>query len=80
MEFPPLQSTNGLVCCGLQKAEILNTHYGSIFTVNDPSINRTINSAPYPAMSSLTVDDTGVLKLLKGLDANKARGPNEIPA
>lgn len=31
-------------------------------------------------MSSLTVDDTGVLKLLKGLDANKARGPDEIPA
>lgn len=60
------------------KAEILSKQYQSVFTKDDASNVPSLGISPYPAVDDLFVSSEGVLKLLKGLNINKAPGPDGI--
>jgi len=56
------------------KADVLNQHFQLVFTrTSVTSVNMT---SPFPSVPKVTVP--GVLKLLKGLNPNKACGPDNI--
>ena len=76
---PPLQSESGLVSDTCQKAEILNNHYGSVFTKDDTNNIPVMQSNPFPTMFDYEISAPGVLKLLKELNPHKASGPDKIP-
>ena len=40
---------------------------------------RTYKGPSYPPMDDISIDEPGVLKLLKGVDPSKASGPDQIP-
>jgi hypothetical protein len=62
-----------------EKANLFNDFFTSVFNLNEatslPEIKKVIN----PRLTSLQVDHDMVRKLLVGLDANKALGPDKIP-
>ena len=62
-----------------QKAEILNNHYGSVFTKDDTNDTPVMQSNPFPTMFDYEISAPGVLKLLKELNPHKASGPDKIP-
>ena len=75
--IPPLKGGEKLAETNLEKAEILNRQFSSVFT------RECIISIPYqpavtPRMENITVLIAGVCKLLKNLDPTKACGPDEI--
>ena len=47
----PLQSEKGTVSNNQEKTEILNKHYGSIFTKDNPDIIPSLPNNPLPEMS-----------------------------
>ena len=70
---------NTLATDSEHKAQILNTHFQSVFTLeNNSTLNITDNS--YPQIPSLDISTNGITKLLQRLDTNKSTGPDQIPA
>ena len=76
--IPPLQTDGKTISNNREKADLLNTHYGSIFTKDDPTINPVLSN-PLPDMPRFEIHSSGVLKLLKELEPHKACGPDKIP-
>ena len=72
-------NNNTLITDPEHKAQILNTHFQSVFTQEN---NRTLDTAenPYPPIPPLDISTNGITKLLERLDSNKATGPDQIPA
>ena len=63
-----------------KKANILANQFRSVFTVDGPEAADTHLAGPsYPPMPDVTITETGVNKLLKGIDPGKASGPDQIP-
>ena len=63
-----------------EKSTILNEQFGSAFTKKDLNAMPSISGSPYPKMRSFTINNKGVLKLLKDLNPHKAQGPDVIPS
>ena len=72
-------NTDTLVTDPEHKAQLLNTHFQSVFTQEN---QRTPNTAdnPYPPIPPLYISTDGIKKLLMTLDTNKSTGPDQIPA
>ena len=72
-------NNNTLVTDPEHKAQLLNTHFQSVFTQEN---NRTLDTAdnPYPPIPALDVTTHRIMKLLLTLDINKATGSDKIPA
>lgn len=60
------------------KAFILNQQFSSLFTTEDTSNIPSLGSSTISSAPNIKVTDTCVLKLLQGLNSNKATGPDGI--
>ena len=76
----PLRNNGLLINDSKQKAEVLNTQYHSVFTLEDDTPISASLKDNYPSMPEINVTNNGVEKLLKNIDASKATGPDEISA
>ena len=77
----PLKNKDGfLQSSSAQKAEILNHQFHTAFTKEDVVSMPDMGDSPYRAMSEIHIAERGVLKLLQNLKADKATGPDSIPA
>ena len=76
----PLKESGQLHSESSKKASILANQFRSVFTVDDDEAADTFLEGPsYPPMDDITIDEAGVVKLLKGVDPSKASGPDQIP-
>lgn len=76
----PLKNIAGFIRSDSKsKASILNQQFSSVFT-REPTENLPDKGpSSHPSMSSITVREPGVRKLLQNLNCHKAAGPDEIP-
>ena len=74
-----LKNNSSLACDAVEKCEILNSYFKSVFTKEDKSRMPDIESPSFPVMSDFSVTSPGVEKLLANLNPNKAAGPDGIP-
>ena len=63
-----------------RKANILNDQFASVFTVEDEDDMPELEPALYEAMPEIYIHVNEVAKLLRGIKAHKATGPDAIPA
>ena len=72
-----IDETGNKVSVADQVANILNTQFQSIFTIESPVSHDLLPSiAPFPSMPDISV--SGVLKLLHEQKVHKAAGPDQI--
>ena len=64
----------------LEKAEVLNNQFYSVFTDEDLVNTPQIDQLEYPTMPEISFNTPGIHKLLLDLDTNKSPGPDSIPA
>ena len=76
----PLKNIAGFIRSDSKsKASILNQQFSSVFT-REPTGNLPDKGpSSHPCMSSFTVMEPGVRKLLQNLNCHKAAGPDKIP-
>ncbi|XP_072017493.1 uncharacterized protein [Amphiura filiformis] len=75
-----LRQQGQLVSDALSKCEILNTYFKSVFTTEDTTkIPETQSTPAFPVMADFKITSAGVEKLLNGLNASKAAGPDGLP-
>ena len=60
------------------KANVLSDYFRSVFT-DEPSSVPTMSEEKLPSITPLAFNTNGILKLLDGLNASKASGPDNIP-
>ena len=75
----PLKEGNIIYCDPIQKANILNLQFISVFTDDTKTSIPDLRPSQYPCMEDMTVSCKGVVKLLKDLKPHKAAGPDDIP-
>jgi len=61
------------------KADILNSQFSSIFTSDDGSTLPDLGISPYPDISPVDINTSGIVSFLNDLDPSKSPGPDEIP-
>lgn len=61
------------------KATLLNNQFCSVFTEEASSNMPTMDSEPSPSMHQFSINEEGVVKLLRDLNPHKATGPDSIP-
>ena len=75
-----LQSDDNLVTDSLDKAELLNHQFKSVFTNEPISDLPDKGPSPYPNMPDINITLQGIENLLNGLNIHKASGPDAISA
>ena len=73
-----LKLNDSVVTDGMDKAEVLNSYFQSIFTNELDTELPNKGPSPYPSMSNIDVTIQGIAKLLNGLNVHKASGPDLI--
>ena len=65
----------------MEKTEILNKYFASVFTVNPGSRSPLppLRESSTPDITPISIDPHGVKRLLDGLDIHKSVGPDNIP-
>ena len=76
----PLKQGSTTSTDSLEKANILNQYFSSVFTVEDNTEPPTMNYSNIPDMPPITVHINGVTKLLSDIKPYKSPGPDDIPA
>jgi len=61
------------------KADILNSQFSSLFTSDDGSTLPYLGISPYPDISPVDINTSGIVRLLSDLDPSKSLGPDKIP-
>ena len=74
----PLKDNGKIHSDPLDKANILNRQYESVFTREDTRDIPPMTGRPYPAMPEIEISTAGVNKLLRNLNPKKASGPDLI--
>ena len=67
-----------VVTDGIDKAEVLNSYFQSVFTHELDTELPDKGPSPYPSMSNIDITTQGTAKLLNGLNIHKASGPDLI--
>ena len=75
----PLKEGSIIYCDPIQKANIFNRQFISVFTDDTKTSFPDLGPSQYPSMEDITVSCKGVVKLLKNLKPHKAAGPDDIP-
>ena len=76
-----LNASNGApVIHSIEKAQLLNDQFKSVFTSEDLQNLPSKESSPYLPMPEIIITIPGVLKLLSEINPHKASGPDNIPA
>ena len=74
-----IDETGNKVSAPDQVANILNTQFQSVFTIESPVSHELLPSiSPFPSMPDILISEPGVLKLLHELKVHKAAGPDQI--
>ena len=76
--IPALKNQGVLISDNIQKTELLNEQFSSVFTNEDLSSLPQALSCMFPTISDIVIVPEGIEKLLKNLQANKAPGPDGI--
>ena len=74
----PLKEGNIIYCDLIQKANILNRQFISVFTDDTKTSLPELGPSQYPSMEDITVSCEGVFKPLKNLKLHKAARPDDI--
>ena len=75
----PTLKTGTKVCnSDIDKAEALNDHFHSVFSIHNRKITLFDGVSPFESIPSLSIDACGVLSQLRQLNPNKAQGPDEL--
>ena len=77
--MPPLQHEGNIHTNHMEKTEILNNYFASVFSVNPSSPLPTLKESSIPDITPISIDPHGVKCLLDGLDIHKSAGPDNIP-
>ena len=79
-DIPSLKWANQVALTSEQKANCLNEYFESVFTIDDgtPCITTNIDRLSVQKDSKIFISCEGVNKLLNGLNAKKACGPDNI--
>ena len=75
-----LQTPDGVATTPLEKAEVLNNTFKSVFTSHNSSPLPTLPISTYPSLPEINITEHGVFSLLSQIDLYKACGPDNIPA
>ena len=75
----PLKEGSIIYCDPIQKANILNRQFISVFTDDTEISIPDLGPSQYLNMEDITVSCKGVVKPLKNLKPHKAAGPDDIP-
>ena len=71
--------TGNKVSAADEIANILNTQFQSVFTIESPVSHDLLPSiSPFPSMPDILISESGVLKLLQKFKEHKAAGPDQI--
>ena len=76
----PLQHGPTTYTDSLEKANVLNQYFSSVFTIEDNIQSTILNHIEIPDMPPITVHTEGVAKLLSQIKSYKSPGPDSIPA
>ena len=77
----PLKDQGKIHADPVDKANILNWQYESVFTKEkEDEDTPVLEGNTYPEMPNIMISQEGVLKLLKKINPHKASGPDMIPA
>ena len=76
--IPALKNQGVLISDNIQKAELLNEQFSSVFTNEDLSSLPQALPCMFPTIPDIVIVPDGIEKLLKNLQANKAPGPDGI--
>jgi hypothetical protein len=77
----PLRNTNGeIVTTSLDKANLLNFYFQSVFTNSPQTTHIEIKPRSKVTMPPIHISSDGIENLLKELNPNKSPGPEGIPA
>ena len=76
----PLQKDGETKTDSIDKAEILNDQFKSVFTKDKENYSPKMEDPEYPTIDTLSIHIKGVEKLLQKLKVNKASGPDDLPA
>ena len=79
LSVTPLKDGTIIYCDPMQKANILNHQYISVFTGDTKTSLPDLGPSQYPSMEDITVSCEGVVKLLKNLKPHMVAGPDDIP-
>ena len=72
---------NGILKTGNKdKADILSRQFGSVYTRDNAGDIPLKGLNPYPDIEDISIDPSGVKKLLGRLNLNKASGPDDLSA
>ena len=74
----PLKQNGRLYTNDLNKAEILNQQFFSVFNTDDNSTFPDLELSPNPTMPDIEFSTTGIQKILTNLSIKKAPGPDGI--
>ena len=69
---------NLVVTDGIDKVEVLNSYFQSVFTHELDTELPDKGPSPYPSMSNIDITTQGIAKILNGLNIHKASGPDLI--
>jgi len=75
---PPLQHEGIIYTDHLQKAEIFNNYFSSVFTISSSTPLPTLKESSIPDITPISIDSHGVKCLLDSLDIHKSAGPDNI--
>ena len=75
-----LQTPDGVATTPLEKAEVLNNIFKSVFTSHNSSPLPTLLTSTYPPLPEINITEHGIFSLLSQTDPFKACGPDNIPA
>ena len=75
---PPLRDGDKMETTNTGKANLLNTYFKSVFTVENTSTIPVKGASPYPDINPITFSVDGIEKLLRKLKPRKAAGPDQI--
>ena len=76
----PIKDRGKMHADPVDKANILNHQYESVYSREDERDIPCLDGQPYPSMPDITVTKDGVEKLLKKINPSKARGTDMITA
>jgi hypothetical protein len=76
----PLKNGTSLITDSVGKAKILLKQFVSVFTRNDGDQTPPIKGQMFPKIDELIINENGVCKLMKNLNASKASGPDGLPS
>ena len=76
--MPTLINNGRVITDSLEKAEVLNKQFYSVFTDKDLTNIPQVHQLEYSIMPEITFSISGIRNLLLDLDANKSPGPDSI--